>query len=103
VGSRSFGLGYADRRAALSAEFADRIVPGDDGVFPPMVFSDDQIVGTWTQTGRGTRRTVAATPFTSFPRDVTHGDPRGIFGAAVKVSRSPSTWGNHAGLRNLSG
>lgn len=74
-GFDEFVLGYADRRVALPAEFADRIVPGGNGVFRPTVLTDGQIVGSWTHTGRGARRTVAATPFTSLPRDVTKAIP----------------------------
>jgi hypothetical protein len=74
-GFDEFVLGYADRRAALPAEFADRIVPGGNGVFRPTVISDGHIVGTWTHTGRGARSTVAATPFTSFPGDVVKAIP----------------------------
>jgi hypothetical protein len=44
-------------------------------VFRPTVISDGHIVGTWTHTGRGARRTVAATPFTSFPGDVAKAIP----------------------------
>jgi Winged helix DNA-binding domain len=69
-GFDEFVLGYADRCASLPAEFADRIVPGGNGVFRPTVISGGQIIGTWTRTGRGVKRTIAATPFTSFPSDV---------------------------------
>jgi hypothetical protein len=74
-GFDEFVLGYADRRAALPAEFTDRIVPGGNGVFRPTVISDGQILGTWTRTGGGATRTVAATPFTSFPSDVAKAIP----------------------------
>jgi hypothetical protein len=55
-------LGYADRTMTVPAEFADRIVPGGNGMFRPTVLSRGRAVGTW---GR-TRDQVAATPFTSF-------------------------------------
>ena len=38
-GFDKFVLGYQDRRAALPAEFADRIVPGGNGMFRPTVVS----------------------------------------------------------------
>ena len=69
-GFDEFMLGYADRRAALPTEFADRIVPGGNGMFRPTVVADGQVVGTWKHAGRGARRTVAATPFTSFSETV---------------------------------
>jgi hypothetical protein len=65
-GFDEFILGYQDRRAILPAEFADRIVPGGNGVFRPTVVSDGQVVGTWKHAGRGAKRTVVATPFESF-------------------------------------
>lgn len=74
-GFDEFVLGYADRQAALPGEFADRIVPGGNGVFRPTVVSNGQIVGTWTHSGRGRRRTVVATPFTSFSDDVAKAIP----------------------------
>jgi len=40
-------LGYKDRGHVLAPQFAERIVPGGNGVFKPMIVSDGQIVGTW--------------------------------------------------------
>lgn len=40
-------LGYRDRTATLDPAFADRICPGGNGVFRPMVVIDGQTVGTW--------------------------------------------------------
>ncbi len=75
-GFDEYVLGYADRRAALGAEFVGRIVPGGNGVFRPTVVSDGEIVGTWRHTGRGVSRTVSATPFTSFPEHVAAAIPQ---------------------------
>ncbi|MBG0832047.1 winged helix DNA-binding domain-containing protein [Planomonospora sp. ID67723] len=75
-GFDEFMLGYLDRGAALPAEFADRIVPGGNGVFQPTVVSDGRVVGTWKRTGRGAQRTVAATAFTAFSDRVTEEIPR---------------------------
>jgi hypothetical protein len=69
-GFDEFVLGYADRSCTLPAEFAERIVPGGNGMFRSTVVSGGRIVGTWRWTGRGTRRTVTAEPFTAFPDDV---------------------------------
>lgn len=69
-GFDEYVLGYADRSAVLDPVFADRIVPGNNGMFRPTVVSDGRIVGTWGASGRGGRRTVTATPFTSFPTGV---------------------------------
>jgi Winged helix DNA-binding domain len=75
-GFDEYMLGYADRSAALAAEFAERIVPGGNGMFRPTVVADGQVVGTWSHTGRGTDRTVLATPFTDFSTRVSAAIPR---------------------------
>jgi hypothetical protein len=69
-GFDEFVLGYGDRSAILDPGFADRIVPGANGVFRPTVVSDGRIVGTWTHAGRGAKRTLAVTPFTAFTKKV---------------------------------
>lgn len=63
-------LGYQDRRASLPAEFASHICPGANGVFRATVVSDGQVVGTWKHAGRGAKRRLAATPFTTWPEEV---------------------------------
>ena len=75
-GFDEFVLGYGDRGAVLDPAFADRIVPGGNGMFRPTVVSDGRIVGTWQWTGRGAGRTVTATPFTAFPPGVADAVPR---------------------------
>lgn len=75
-GFDEFILGYQDRLAVLPPEFADRIVPGGNGVFRPTVVSDGQVVGTWKHTGRGAKRAVEATPFDAFPEEVAAAIPR---------------------------
>jgi hypothetical protein len=69
-GFDEFVLGYADRRCSLPPEFADRIVPGGNGMFRATVLTGGQIVGTWRRTGQGARRAVTAEPFTAFPDEV---------------------------------
>jgi len=68
-------IGYADRSAVLPAAYADRIVPGGNGMFRPTVINDGQVVGTWKHTGRGANRTVTATPFVAFPDKVAKAIP----------------------------
>jgi hypothetical protein len=70
-GFDEFVLGYGDRRAVIDPEFFDRIVPGGNGMFRPTVVSSGRIIGTWGWTGRGAKRTATASPFTSFPAEVT--------------------------------
>jgi len=61
-------LGYQDRSAALPREFADRVVPGGNGVFKATVVRAGQVVGTWLPNRRAKAGTptIQATPFTSF-------------------------------------
>jgi hypothetical protein len=66
-GFDEFVLGYRDRSTILAPEFAERIVPGNNGMFRPTVVLGGQVIGTWQWTGRGAKRVVTATPFTSFP------------------------------------
>lgn len=47
-------LGYKDRADVLAAQYADRIVPGGNGVFKPMIVVNGQIVGTWQRSGGAT-------------------------------------------------
>ena len=68
-GFDEFVLGYADRSCAVPAEFADRIVPGGNGMFRSTVVHRGRVVGTWRWKGSGARRTVAAEPFTVFDDD----------------------------------
>jgi Winged helix DNA-binding domain len=63
-------LGYADRSCTVPPEFADRIVPGNNGVFRPTVVVAGRVLGTWRWTGTGARRRLDAEPFTAFPDDV---------------------------------
>jgi hypothetical protein len=69
-GFDEFVLGYGDRTAVVPAEFAQRIVPGGNGMFRATVVHAGQVVGTWKWTGRGAKRTVEAEPFTTFPEKV---------------------------------
>ncbi|MFD2093591.1 winged helix DNA-binding domain-containing protein [Blastococcus deserti] len=70
-GFDEFVLGYGDRSAVLDPAFADRIVPGGNGVFRPTVVHDGRIVGTWAWQGTGARRTAVASPFVPHADDVT--------------------------------
>jgi hypothetical protein len=63
-------LGYADRSCTVPPEFADRIVPGSNGVFRPTVVVAGRVLGTWRWTGTGARRRLDAEPFTAFPDGV---------------------------------
>lgn len=49
-------LGYADRTATLAPEYADRVVPGGNGVFRPTVVVGGRAVGVWRTAGSGRNR-----------------------------------------------
>ncbi|GGC01515.1 winged helix DNA-binding domain-containing protein [Cellulomonas carbonis] len=63
-------LGFADRSATVPPEFADRIVPGGNGMFRPTVLHDGVAVGTWRRVGSGARRRVEVEPFGDLPAGV---------------------------------
>lgn len=75
-GFDEYVLGYADRRAALPPEFAQRVCPGGNGMFLGSVVAGGAITGTWRRTGSGAKRAISATPFTSFSRRVETAIPR---------------------------
>ncbi len=66
-GFDEFVLGYADRTCAVPAEFADRIVPGGNGMFRSTVVHGARVLGTWRWKGTGRNRAVTAEPFSTFP------------------------------------
>jgi hypothetical protein len=43
-------LGYQDRLLPLAAEHSQRIVPGSNGIFLPLIISKGRVVGTWRRT-----------------------------------------------------
>jgi hypothetical protein len=69
-GFDEFVLGYGDRTAVVEPEHAQQIVPGNNGMFRATVVHQGRVVGTWGYRGRGAKRTVAATPFTTWPDGV---------------------------------
>jgi Winged helix DNA-binding domain len=69
-------LGYQDRSAVLAPEFAQRIVPGSNGVFQPTVIENGNVVGTWKRSGNGANSSIIANPFTPFSRAVAAAVPR---------------------------
>ncbi len=53
-------LGYADRGHAGGADLIERVVPGGNGMFLPMLVTGRGVVGTWRRAAR--RDAVAVTP-----------------------------------------
>jgi hypothetical protein len=62
-------LGYADRSCTVPAAFADRIVPGNNGMFRATAVHAGTVVGVW-RAGRGTTRPIELEPFTELTPDV---------------------------------
>jgi hypothetical protein len=58
-------LGYADRSMVLEPEYANRVVPGGNGVFYPTIVSDGRVVGTWKRSVKKNTILMSASPFTS--------------------------------------
>jgi hypothetical protein len=56
-------LGYKDRSAVLAAEHASKIVPGNNGVFRPMLVSAGLVAGTWKRTLRKNDLDIVLNPF----------------------------------------
>lgn len=65
-------LGYADRSAALAAEHAARIVPGNNGMFMPTIVYGGSVIGTWRKpsAASGARADVELEPFAELPPKV---------------------------------
>lgn len=53
-------IGYQNRRAALTDEHSNRVIPGKNGMFLPTLVHDGAVVGTWKRTMAA--RQVAVTP-----------------------------------------
>ena len=62
-------LGYADRSCTVPAEFATRIVPGNNGMFRATAVHAGTAVAVW-RTGRGKGRPIALEPFAELPAAV---------------------------------
>jgi hypothetical protein len=65
-GFDEYVLGYKDRSAVLDAEHAQKIVPGNNGIFFPTVVIDGQIVGVWKRKLKRKGVDMSFKPFTAF-------------------------------------
>jgi hypothetical protein len=64
AGFDEYLLGYRDRSAVLAPAVANRVVPGENGVFFPMIVIDGQVVGTWKRQIKKGAVAITLTPFT---------------------------------------
>ena len=61
-------LGYKDRSAVLHTEYAQRVVPGGNGMFLPTIIIDGRVVGTWKRIIKKDHVLVTLSPFKSLPK-----------------------------------
>ena len=88
-GFDEYMLGYSDRGVALDAAHAQKIVPGNNGMFMPTIVARGRVIGTWRAVAKRGGVTVTPLPFASLSAS----DAR-AFAAAAKRYRqfsSPSS------------
>lgn len=56
-------LGYKDRSAVLDSEYATRVVPGNNGIFMPLLVVDGRIAGIWKRTRKKHAVDIVLQPF----------------------------------------
>lgn len=71
-------LGYRDRDLTLPPEFANRIVPGANGIFLPMITVDGRVVGTWRRRTSAAGVVVTASPFRALSQRIQAGFRRAV-------------------------
>lgn len=86
-GFDEYVLGYQDRSAPLDAEFAARIVPGNNGIFQPTLVVGGLIEGTWRRSTTSTTATVDIEPFGTVSATTRAG-----------IDRAATRWGRFLGL-----
>ncbi len=67
-GFDEFMLGYKDRSAALPAQYAQKIVPGNNGMFLGTVVINGQVVGTWKRKRLKSKTVITLTSFKKLTR-----------------------------------
>jgi len=67
AGFDEYLLGYKDRDAVLAPRHADKVVPGRNGVFFPIMVADGQVVGTWKRVIKKNAVTITLRPFGRLP------------------------------------
>jgi hypothetical protein len=61
-------LGYQDRSAVLEPQHAEKICPGNNGMFASTIVIDGQVVGTWKRTIKKSNIAAIATPFSKLSK-----------------------------------
>jgi hypothetical protein len=66
AGFDEYLLGYKDRGAVLDPQHANKVCPGANGIFFPMIVSNGQIAGTWKRTVKPKNVAITHDAFTGF-------------------------------------
>jgi hypothetical protein len=82
-GFDEYMLGYKDRSAILEAIHAQKIVPGNNGIFNPTLVIEGKVVGVWKRTFKKDRVVITVSPFDS----LTEAEKQAISPAAERYSR----------------
>lgn len=82
-------LGYADRDAVLPPQHSERVVPGANGIFLPMVVVNGQVVATWRRTIRRGAVEMVATAFEPMARTTVGRVERAAAGYARYLGMEP--------------
>lgn len=75
-------IGYAARGAVLPEEHAEKIIPGGNGIFLPLIVAAGQVAGTWKRRLKKNAVEITLVPFTRL--DVS---PEVVVAAARRYSR----------------
>ena len=62
-GFDEYVLGYGDRSAVLDPAYAQRICPGDNGMFIPTLVIDGEVTGVWKRTLKKRAVVIEVAPF----------------------------------------
>jgi hypothetical protein len=76
-------LGYKDRTAVLEAVHAQKVTPGNNGIFNPIIVIEGRVVGTWKRTFKKDTVVIETTPFTP----LSHAQSQAITVAAQHYGR----------------
>jgi len=87
-GFDEYMLGYQDRSPGLPAEFAQRIAPGNNGIFLPTVVVDGAVVGTWKRTESAKKLVVDLSEFATMTKKGHAGFERAIRGYGRFVGKA---------------
>jgi hypothetical protein len=68
AGFDEFVLGYQSRDAVLDRAHAQKVAPGSNGVFKPLIVVGGRVVGTWARSRRRAELGVALHPFATVPK-----------------------------------